>query len=317
MKKTAVLFPGQGSQYIGMGRVFAEDDSEASELFAVGDRIAGLPLQRLCFEGPMEDLTKVVALQPALTVVNLICWQQLHKRLPDFAPACVAGHSLGEYSALHAAGVLSLEDTLALVTKRGELMEREGDANPGGMQAILGLSGEEVFRLVAECRNEGQVVVANYNTPSQVVVSGDESGLAALSGICKEQGAKVIPLKVSVANHSPLVAGAVPDFAAFMQGISFEAPKVPVVFNVTAAPLQQPDEIKDVMAKQIASPVRWVEVIEQMLSLGVEVFVELGPKNVLTGMMKKILPRKSSCVCLQADSPEAIGKVAACIKGEM
>ncbi|WP_035273884.1 ACP S-malonyltransferase [Desulfogranum japonicum] len=315
MKKTAILFPGQGSQYIGMGQVFAENDSEAAQLFASGDRIAGLPIHKLCLEGPMADLTRVVALQPALTVINLICWQQLQKRLPDFVPACVAGHSLGEYSALHAAGVLSQEDTLKLVTKRGELMDREGNANPGGMRAILGLSGEKVAQMVNECQGRGQVVVANYNTPAQVVVSGDDAGLSALGELCKSEGAKVIPLKVSVANHSPLVAGAVPDFSAFMQDITFLAPKIPVIFNVTASSLDQPEDIKDVMAKQIASPVRWVEVIEQMVDLGVEVFVELGPKNVLTGMMKKILPRKTTCVCLQADTPETIEEVAACIAG--
>ncbi|PIE57490.1 MAG: [acyl-carrier-protein] S-malonyltransferase [Desulfobulbus propionicus] len=315
MKKTALLFPGQGSQYVGMGQKFAEQDADADDLFTIGELVCGLPLRKLCFEGPMEDLTRVVTLQPALTVVNLICWQQLLKRLPEFRPLCVAGHSLGEYSALHAAGVLTREDTLALVTRRGELMEREGTLNPGGMRAIVGFSREEIARMLAEVREEGQVVVANYNTPAQVVVSGDEAGLLALGKLCKKRGGKVLSLKVSVANHSPLVAGAVADFTSFMQGIAFASPSLPVVFNVTGSVLNQPEEMRAVMAQQIVSPVRWVEVIEYMLALGVDVFLELGPKQVLTKMMKKMLPSTSSHVCLQADSPETIEAAVAVITG--
>ncbi|WP_028582905.1 ACP S-malonyltransferase [Desulfogranum mediterraneum] len=315
MKKTAILFPGQGSQYLGMGQPFLETDPQAAELFAQASRISGFPLEQLCLEGPMAELTRVLHLQPALTVINLICWQQLKKRLPDFTPAYLAGHSLGEYSALYAAGAISAEGALSLVTRRGELMEREGAANPGGMRAVLGLSHDQVEELQAGMQGPGVAVIANHNTPAQIVISGDAQGLDQLGALCQEQGAKVIPLKVSVANHSPLVAGAVADFSAFLETVDFSSPSVPLLFNVTADAIDDPATIRQVMARQIASPVRWAEIIEKMVDHGVELFIELGPKNVLTGMMKKILPRNSGIVCLQADSPEGLDKAAAAITG--
>jgi [acyl-carrier-protein] S-malonyltransferase len=159
------------------------------------------------------------------------------------------------------------------------------------------------------------VVVANHNAEKQVIISGDSQGLDGLGALCSEQGAKVIPLKVSVANHSPLVAGAVDDFAAFMETITFHAPQVAMLFNVTAAPESDPGQVRSIMARQIASRVRWFESVNTMVADGVEVFVELGPRNVLTGMMKKILPRKSPVICVQADTPEAMEKAAAAISG--
>nr|MBP8037672.1 ACP S-malonyltransferase [Desulfobulbus sp.] len=249
-------------------------------------------------------------LQPALTAVNLLCWQQFCKRLPGFRPAFFAGHSLGEYSALHGAGVLSLEDTLGLVTKRGELMEREGNAHPGGMRAVIGLALEEMESLLAGGAGEGVVVVANHNTATQIVLSGDTAGLDRAAELCAARGGKVIPLKVSVANHSPLVAGAVDDFTAHMATIPFAAPAVPVLFNVTGDYATAPDTIKAIMAGQIASRVRWLEIVERMVAAGVEVIVELGPKNVLTGMLRKILPKKSPVLCVQADTPETLDQVA-------
>ena len=311
MKKTALLFPGQGSQYIGMGQALAEVSPKVQQLFGTADEVTGMDIQKLCFAGPMEDLTRVLNLQPALTTVNLACIEYLRSRLPDCTPAWVAGHSLGEYSALYAAGAVNMEDTLRLVTRRGELMEREGAANPGGMRAVLGLTIDEVDALLESFTGPGTVVVANHNSEKQVVISGDMAGLDGLSELCQEQGGKVIPLKVSVANHSPLVAGAVPDFAAFMETISFQTPQVNMIFNVTGAPESDPAEIRSIMARQIASRVRWYESVLRMVDDGVELFVELGPKNVLTGLMKKILPRKSGIVCMQADTPEAIEKVIA------
>lgn len=316
MKKTAILFPGQGSQFIGMGQQFIEQDPQAAALMELAEQISGFPLRKLCFEGPLEDLTRVLYLQPALTVINLICWQQLLKLVPGLQPAFFAGHSLGEYSALFGAGVLSQEDTLSLVTKRGELMEREGAAHPGGMRAIVGLEIDQIEQILGGYTGPGVAVVANHNTSAQIVLSGDETGLNGVGALCAAQGAKVIPLKVSVANHSPLVAGAVDDFAAFMAGIDFQSPKVPVLFNVTATGEQSPATIKGIMARQIASRVRWLPIIEQMVAEGVEVFVELGPKNVLTGMMKKILPKGAALTCLQADSPEGLAKVAEVLAGE-
>ena len=193
MKKTAIIFPGQGSQYIGMGKAFVEQDSNAASLMDLAEHISGFPIRRLCFEGPIEDLTRVLYLQPALTAVNLLCWLQLRKRLPGFRPSFLAGHSLGEYSALHAAGALSLEDTLGLVTKRGELMEREGSTHPGGMRAVVGLRLEEIEALLAGETGVGVVVVANHNTATQVVLSGDAVGLDRAATLCAAQGGRVIP----------------------------------------------------------------------------------------------------------------------------
>ncbi|ADW18533.1 (Acyl-carrier-protein) S-malonyltransferase [Desulfobulbus propionicus DSM 2032] len=315
MKKTAIIFPGQGSQFIGMGQEFVNRDQDASVLMDLAETISAFPLRKLCFEGPLEDLTRVLYLQPALTVINLICWQQLLKLLPGFKPAFFAGHSLGEYSALHGAGVLTLEDTLALVTKRGELMEREGAAHPGGMRAVVGLAINDVEALLERFTGPGVAVVANHNTASQIVLSGDAPGLEAIGQLCAAQGAKVIPLKVSVANHSPLVAGAVEDFAAYMNSIEFQHPQVPVLFNVTGDYEQNPSAMRNIMARQIASRVRWLSIIERMVAEGVEVVVELGPKNVLTGMMKKILPKDTPITCLQADSPEGLHKVAEVLAG--
>lgn len=311
MKKTAIVFPGQGSQFIGMGKEFIETDPEAAALIEKAGGISGFSLRQLCLEGPMEDLTRVLHLQPAMTVTNMICWNALRKTVPDLQPAFIAGHSLGEYSALYAADVISDDDCLSLVTRRGELMEREGEAHPGGMRAVLGLTIEDIDSLLADRSGEhGTVVVANHNSEKQVVISGDQAGLDDFGSLCESQGAKVIPLNVSVANHSPLVAGAVDDFTTFMADIQFKTPKAPVLFNVTADEEKDAQVIRDIMARQIASRVRWYEMVNTMLSQGVELFIEVGPKKVLTGLLRKIIPR-GAATCVQFDNPEDLDKVAA------
>lgn len=315
MKKAAIIFPGQGSQSIGMGQEFVHQEPAAAALMDLAENISGFPIRTLCFEGPIEDLTRVLHLQPALTAINLICWQQLRALLPDFQPAFFAGHSLGEYSALHGAGVLTLEDTLALVTKRGELMEREGAIHPGGMRAVVGLDIAAIEAVLTEYTGPGVAVVANHNTATQIVLSGDIVGLDAVGAQCAAKGAKVIPLNVSVANHSPLVAGAVEDFTTFMEKIPFQPPQVPVLFNVTGDVASDPGAMKAIMARQIASRVCWLPIVERMVAEGVEVIVELGPKNVLTGMMRKILPKHALITCLQADTPAGLAKVAEVLVG--
>jgi len=308
--KIAVLFPGQGSQFLGMGREFIDSDSDCAAIMEMAASVCDFPLEKLCQEGPMEELTRAVHLQPAITVTNLICYQGLKKIWGDtLSAACFAGHSLGEYSALCAAGVLTVEDTIRLVIKRGALMEREGQSNLGGMRAVLGKTIEEVEAIIADCSDAGIVTVANHNTELQIVISGSVPGLDAVEKVAAENGARVIPLAVSVANHSPLVANAVPDFAAFMDKVEFKVPVTPVYFNVSAGTEQDTGKIKDMMASQIASRVRWFEIIQHMVDHGVDIFVELGPKTVLSGMMKKILPRKSKIKCMQADTPELIQQV--------
>jgi [acyl-carrier-protein] S-malonyltransferase len=184
------------------------------------------------------------------------------------------------------------------------------------MRAVLGLTIETMESLLAEYTGGGTVVVANHNTAEQIIISGDQEGLDGFSEVCRENGAgKIVPLKVSVANHSPLVAGAVDDFAACMEKIIFNKPQLPILFNVTAARETDPAAIQGIMARQLASRVRWYESMQRMLEDGVEVFVELGPKRVLTGMLRKILPRKSPVVCVQADTPELLEQAAPVITG--
>ncbi|MBW1636081.1 MAG: ACP S-malonyltransferase [Deltaproteobacteria bacterium] len=307
--KVAVLFPGQGSQYLGMGEEFVKNDTDCAALMEMAESTCKLDLAALCTEGSMEELTRATNLQPAITVTNLICWQAFQKAVgDDFEVSCFAGHSLGEYSALFAAGVVTAEDTMKLVSKRGALMEREGVANPGGMRAVLGLTIEEIERIIESCSDCGIVTAANHNTPQQIVISGSMEGLDAVTVKAEELGGKVIPLNVSIANHSPLVAGAVADFQEFMDEIEFRQPKIPVYFNVSSKPEKADDKIKSIMARQIASRVRWCEIIQSMISDGVDTFIEIGPKSVLKGMMRKIIPKGANITSLQFDSPESLAK---------
>ena len=304
--KIAVLFPGQGSQFLGMGKEFIEQDSDCRELLQLGEESCGLPLGALINEGPMEELTRNAKLQPAITVTNLICWTALKKALQDIQVSCFAGHSLGEYSALCATGVLSPKDTLRLVAKRGALMEREGAAHPGGMRAVVGLSIEEVEEVLAGYDGSGVVTAANHNTPDQIVISGSMDALDAVTPLAEAKGAKVIPLNVSVANHSPLVAKAVPEFSSFLHNVQFNLPEAPIYFNVSAAISNDPSEIRDMMGRQIASRVRWCEIIMAMIHDGVDTFIEVGPKTVLKGMMRKIKPKNAEITVLQFDTPDTL-----------
>ena len=303
--KIAILFPGQGSQFVGMGREFIEADPEAAALMDTAEAVSGFPLRRLCLEGPMEELTRTVHLQPAMTVVNLICWQAVKKA--GIRPDCLAGHSLGEYSALCAGGVLTPADTLKLVTERGRLMEREGSKNPGTMRAVLGLTLDEVQAVLAGVSN-GVATAANHNSEKQVVISGEAQAVEAAAAEVGKRGGKAIPLKVSGAWHSPLVEAAVPDFTAIMAGIPFQSPTIPVLFNVTAREEREPAAIRAAMARQIASMVRWHEIVHALLARGMRTFVEVGPKTVLTGLAKKIVPADVPCTFLQVENPETLAK---------
>ncbi len=308
--KLAILFPGQGSQFLGMAKEFRDNSTACAEIMAKAEEVCGRPLARLSDEGPMEDLIPADIVQPAITVANLVCWQAFREAVGGrVAISAFAGHSLGEYSALYASGAITASDALRLVTRRGELMGREGEKNPGGMCAVLGLPIDKIDEILGDYNGEGVVVAANHNTPEQTVISGTKDGLEGVEGLLVDAGAKVVPLNVSVANHSPLVAGAIPDFSNLLEEVEFAIPLIPVYFNVSAQKEYNPVRMKEMMSRQIASKVRWCEIITRMLAEGIDTFIEVGPKPVLKSMMKRIVPRGVKVTSLQFDSPEGLGKV--------
>jgi [acyl-carrier-protein] S-malonyltransferase len=313
--KIAVLFPGQGSQYLGMGQGFIEADPECAAIMEEADALCDFSLGKMCQEGPLEELSRAIHLQPAITVTNLICWCAVRKALGATPVHCFAGHSAGEYSALHAAGVVSLEDSIRLIARRGALMEREGQKFPGGMRAVVGLGLSDIEDLIAGYDGSGVVSLANHNSTVQTVISGDGHAMDVISAIAEERGARVVPLNIRIANHSPLVSGAIPDFSRFIEGIEFRKPASPIYFNVTAATEYDTTRIKTMMARQIASRVRWYDLIICMLNDGVDTFIEVGPKAVLKGLMKKIVPKGYQYTAMQVDSPETLADCMARLKG--
>jgi len=291
--KTAFIFPGQGSQSIGMGFDFYREFDFAKDIFDMTDEIAKANISKLCFKGPMEDLTETVNLQPAITAVNLACLAAINKE--GVKPDTTAGHSLGEYSALCASGVVSEEDTCRLVCKRGMLMHRESTKHKGAMHAIIGLSLESIQELVAEVQKEGAVSIANHNTENQIVITGAPEQVQKVSSMAALQSARTMPLKVSGAWHSILMKGAENEFRDFLEAISFHAPRGSVVFNVTADFVEDPDEIKSIMTMQLCSPVRWYDSMCRLMEEKVEIFAEVGPGRVLAGLLRRILPDDYPC----------------------
>jgi [acyl-carrier-protein] S-malonyltransferase len=289
LKKIAYLFPGQGSQTVGMGLDFYQEFVVVKELFDMMEEISRINISKLCFKGPIEDLTETVNLQPAITVVNLACFTAMEKA--GLEPAISAGHSLGEYSALCASGIVSSEDTFRLVFKRGELMHREATRNKGAMHAIIGLPINTVAELVAEVQKDGVVAVANHNAELQIVITGSPEPVKRVSDLAVSQGAKAIPLKVSGAWHSELIQGAQDEFKDVIESMGFNTPEKPMVFNVTADVEGDTEEIKSIMARQLCSPVKWYDSMCRLMAENIEIFVEVGPGRVLAGLLKKILPK--------------------------
>jgi len=292
---TAYIFPGQGSQSVGMGQALAETYSVARDTFTEADAILGFELSRLCFTGPSELLTDTRNAQPALLTTSIAAWRALRAIRPDLpAPCCFAGHSLGEYSALVAAGWLDFADAVRLTRTRGELMARAGETRPGSMAAILKLDDALVANLCAEAQVEtGDIVqVANYNAPGQVVVSGGAAGVAALMELAKKAGGRPRLLAVSIAAHSALMTAAAEEFAKHVLQTPFRAPArhdAPVVSNLEACPLETTDELRNELIGQLTGSVRWTSSVFKMQELGATRFVEIGPGDVLTGLIKRIL----------------------------
>lgn len=305
MANIAVVFPGQGSQYVGMGKAFYEADPACQQIFAAAAQASGLDIARLCFDGPLDELTLTVNLQPAVVAVDLCAWLALSKA--GLAPMAVAGHSLGEYPALVAAGAISPQKCLELVSLRGKLMDREANAHPGAMSAVMGLEPEAVAQLCADAG--GVVQPANYNTGAQTVITGAAEAVAAANALAKERGAKAIPLKVSGAWHSPLMAAAGRDMADALAPLDFTPLKRVIAPNLTGQPTMDMAQAKAALVDQLTSPVRWVQSVEALLAMGVDVFIEAGPKNVLAGLIKKIAP--ATVRVFNVEDPAGVAKTLA------
>ncbi|HAE59092.1 MAG TPA: [acyl-carrier-protein] S-malonyltransferase [Anaerolineae bacterium] len=291
-KTTAFVFPGQGSQAVGMGRDLAAAFPEARQTFEEADDILGFLLSKLIWDGPEADLNDTLNTQPALFAHSLAAYRVFCARQPGLAPVFMAGHSLGQLSAVAAAGALCFADGLRLVRRRGELMKRAGEENPGGMAAILNLDIPTLDRVCAEASTADEVVqVANDNSPGQVVISGAKPALERALELAKAAGARrAIPLAVSIAAHSPLMTCILPDWDAAVQAANFSDAAIPVVGNVACAPLTRAADLRADVLAQMTSRVRWTESVRWLRAQGVTTFAETGTGSVLTGLIKRIEP---------------------------
>ncbi|MEZ4619957.1 MAG: ACP S-malonyltransferase [Caldilineaceae bacterium] len=295
LQSSAVLFPGQGSQQVGMGSDLLATYPAARVIFDEADEILGFALSRLCFEGPEAELTDTINVQPALLTVSVALLHALESEFGDRQGAdgsatFVAGHSLGEYTALVAAGSLSFPDGLRLVRERGRLMKEAGATQPGMMAAILGLEEAQVAAVCNEVtRNGGIAVVANDNCPGQVVISGDQTGMEAVMPALTTAGArKVVPLAVSVASHSPLMQPVTDQLRETIAAATIIAPQIPVIGNTTARPLTTVAAIREELAAQLTGSVRWTASMQFAVEQGITNFIEIGPGDVLSGLMRRI-----------------------------
>ncbi|CAN5843908.1 ACP S-malonyltransferase [soil metagenome] len=303
-----LLFPGQGSQFVGMGRELRATWPEARRTFEEADDILGLPLTRICLEGPESELTATSVAQPAILTHSIAVFRTVEERLGTVAMA--AGHSLGEFTAYVAAGALTFEDGLRTVRRRGELMLQSGLERPGAMAALLGMDEDGVEQLCLVAAQGGGVCVpANYNSPGQIVISGDVAAVERAMELSREAGArKAVRLNVSGAFHSPLMKSAAAGLTEQLDAAGLARPRFAVVSNVTAAAVEDVATARRLLVQQLTSPVRWTAVMQTMLEAGLTSFWEVGPGSVLTALLRRV---ERSALCHALSSPEDLDRVAA------
>jgi len=285
--KKAFMFPGQGSQYVGMGKALYEKDKETQMIYREAAKILKFPVREVSFYGPPELLTNTKFAQPAIFLASYVAFRFIKRRKEEM-PDCFFGHSLGEFTALTAAEALEYEEALELVNLRGKLMELAGKKQKGGMAAVIGIEGDEVEKVVNSTK--GRVTIANFNTPEQFVISGEEEALVEAIEELRERGAKrIVKLRVSAAFHSPLMKEAAEEFSEFLDKVEIKRPKKPVITNSNGKITTDPEEIKRALKMQMTSPVLFVKMLEEAKNFGIRKFFEIGPGNVLQGLVRRTL----------------------------